>query len=234
LDDDEDELDDHRSAVSSKDEEYIPISDSDGELESRTVRRPISMLGDDDEDVVIARMPAAHPAAAAAAAPAPAAPLHAGDKRKFAAIGVDEGKEAAAAKVSRTFSAVAPSPAAAAAASAAATPAAAAAVPAVPVPPEPAAGPDVCRLQIRLPAGAGKPLQRRFLKADPIKFVLAFARSQLPEAMQRNSQWTFARPCSNSGSYGIQKTTDPHVCLPVANCCLLQNCCLSACIRGGS
>jgi hypothetical protein len=225
LDDDEDELDDHRSAVSSKDEEYIPISDSDGELEARTVRRPISMLGDeDDEGVVVAHLPGRRAAVAAppprAPAPAPAISAHAGDKRKFGAVDVDEGKEVATAKVSRTSSAVDPSSAAAAAAaaSAAATPAAAAAAPAVAVPPEPAAGPDVCRLQIRLPAGAGKPLQRRFLKADPIKFVLAFARSQLPEAMQRNSQWTFARPCSNSVSSEIQKSTGSHVLL---SCCQL-------------
>jgi hypothetical protein len=62
--------------------------------------------------------------------------------------------------------------------------------PAIELPAEPAAGgPDVCRLQVRLPAG--RPVQRRFLKSDPIKLVLAFARSLMQPEQQNRSEWHF-------------------------------------------
>jgi len=179
-DDDDDGFGAAGSLASSKDEEYVPITDSDGELDARIAKPRSRSSSMDSEEVTVGRIsaPAARQAATTAAAAA------AGDKRKWPLEGIDEEEHSAPSKVARSSEATVPA-ASSAAASASATASAAIAPPAA-VPPEPAPGPDVCRLQIRLPAGAGKPLQRRFLRSDPIKLVLAFAREQMPLGMRQN------------------------------------------------
>ena len=209
LDDDDDDDDESEGWAQddAADEEYVQISDSEGEIDAMHASAP----QDDDATMGAARHKTHNPTvtskrdAAAVVIDGGAAASSSENRRKRAlsdpAATEEESKSQPAIKHPRlsptksskaaatTVAAGLPLITAPSKAPLAPAPAVAA-VSAVIVPPEPALGssPLVCRLQVRLPAGAGRSaVQRRFLKTDAIKIVLAFAREMMPQET-RNKQ----------------------------------------------